>query len=139
MNATPTTGHRGGDLDTRTEIAEFVERFYRDLMRDQRFDQHFAGIDIYIHRLVLTDFWCGILIEEDFNDDADTVIEQHRPLHAERPFDVALFERWLELFYQTLRAGWTGPKTTLARRRGHGTAWAMAHRLTGNNLRRDNG
>ncbi len=59
------------------------------------------------------------------------MIEAHRWLHDADPFDTDLFERWLEIFDTTLDAGWSGPLTEAARRRGHGIAWAMAKRLTG--------
>ena len=62
---------------------------------------------------------------------ADGVIEAHRWLHDAEPFDAALFDRWLEILDATLDEGWTGPMTEAARRRGHGLAWAMAKRLTG--------
>ena len=125
-------GHRGRDLDTAEEISEFVERFYRVLAQDELFHHYFAGIDWQAHLLTLTDFWRTALLDDGTYDlDHDTVIERHRPMHAERAFDGGLFERWLETFYDTLDGGWSGPQATRARRRGHGIAWAMAKRLVG--------
>lgn len=127
--------HRDRDLDDREEIAEFVERFYRDLSQDERFHPYFAGIDWHAHLQTLEDFWATTLLgSEDYDSDADHVIETHRPINAERPFDAALFDRWLELLHQTLEDGWSGPKATLAGRRGHGIAWAMANRLSNINI-----
>lgn len=126
------------DLDDREEIAEFVERFYRDLSQDDRFHPYFAGIDWNAHTLTLVDFWVTTLLgASDYDGDADHVIETHRPMNAERPFDAALFDRWVDLLNQTLEDGWSGPKATLARRRGHGLAWAMANRLSGLNIGTD--
>lgn len=127
--------HRGRDLDTVEEVSEFVERFYRDLSQDELFHHYFAGIDWNAHTLTLVDFWATTLLGSDsYDGDADNVIETHRAMNAEKPFDNALFERWLELLYQTLDDGWTGQKATLARRRGHGIAWAMANRLSALNI-----
>ncbi len=63
------------------------------------------------------------------------VMEAHRWLHDTDPFDVALFDRWLEILDTTLDGGWSGPVVEQARKRGHGYAWAMAKRLPGTNLR----
>ncbi|MCC5951472.1 MAG: group III truncated hemoglobin [Acidimicrobiia bacterium] len=124
---------RHRDLDDRDEIAEFVRRFYRDIAQDTRFHHYFdtlAHVDWHAHTAELTDFWSGVLIGGP-HESADEVIEAHRWLHDAEPFDEALFDRWLEIFDTTLDGGWHGPNTEIARRRGHGLAWAMAKRLTG--------
>lgn len=129
--------HRGRDLDTREEIAEFVTRFYREIAQEERFHRYFhtlAGVDWHAHTLELTDFWAGLLLGEP-HAPADEVIEAHRWLHEAEPFDEALFDRWLEILDTTLAEGWYGPLTDAARRRGHGIAWAMARRLTGSATR----
>jgi hemoglobin len=130
----------GRDLDSRDEIAEFVTRFYREIAQDERFHRWFhtiAQVDWHAHTGILTDFWVGVLLDEPHTS-ADDVIEAHRWLHEAHPFDQALFDRWLEILDTTLDAGWSGPLTEAARRRGHGIAWAMAKRLTGHaTLRRD--
>ena len=133
MTRTKPYEHRGRDLGDREEIAEFVTRFYREIAQDDRFHLYFdtlAHVDWHAHTLDLTDFWAGLLLGEP-HDLADDVIEAHRWLHDAEPFDAALFARWLKIFDTTLDEGWTGPITEIARRRGHGIAWAMAKRLTG--------
>jgi hemoglobin len=130
--------HRNRDLDTRDEIIEFVTRFYREIAQDDRFPRWFesiAHVDWHAHTGELTDFWAGVLLGEPYRS-TDEVIEAHRWLHDADPFDEALFDRWLEILDTTLDAGWTGPFADTARRRGHGIAWAMAKRLTGNATRR---
>ncbi len=129
--------HRGRDLDTAEEVELFVARFYRILAQDEAFHRCFDGIDWNAHMLTLADFWQHALFDADtYELDNDTVMERHRPLHAEQPFDTAIFERWIELLYQVLDDGWSGPKATEARRRGHGMAWAMAKRFTDSNVGR---
>ncbi len=140
MSSTRPPEHRGRDLNDRVEIAEFVTRFYRDIAQDERFHHYFhtlAAVDWHAHTLELTDFWVGILLDApDDHRDASGVIEAHRWLHDADPFDQPLFDRWLEIFDTTLDGGWAGPSTEIARRRGHGIAWAMAKRLTGDATRR---
>lgn len=125
--------HRGRDLDSREEVAEFVTRFYREIAQDERFHYYFdtlAHVDWHAHTLELTDFWTGLLFG-DHEIDAVEVLESHRWLHDITAFDQALFDRWLEILETTLDDGWRGPIAEQARKRGHGYAWAMAKRLTG--------
>jgi len=125
--------HRGRDLDTREEVAEFVTRFYRDIAQDDRLHPYFntiAKVDWHAHTLDLTDFWTGLLFDGPHTP-ADEVIEAHRWLHDTEAFDAALFDRWLQIFDATLEDGWVGPYADQASRRAHGFAWAMARRLTG--------
>lgn len=133
MGSTEARPHRARDLDTRSEIAEFVTRFYREIAQDERFHLWFetiAHVDWHAHTGELTDFWAGVLLGEPHTR-AEQVIEGHRWLHEAAPFDSDLFDRWLEIFDTTLDDGWTGPMTESARSRGHGIAWAMSKRLTG--------
>lgn len=46
-------------------------------------------------------------------------------VHARRPFTAAHFERWLELFFDTLELGWVGPNTE--RVKGFATKVARVH------------
>ncbi len=137
MSTTRPPEHRRRDLDTPEEVAEFVTRFYREIAQDSRFHLYFetiAHVDWQVHTLVLTDFWTGVLFETP-HQDADEVIDAHRWLHDAAPFDVALFDRWLEILDTTLDDGWTGPMAERARKRGHGYAWAMARRFMDVDLR----
>lgn len=136
MGSAEPKGHRGRDLDNHEEVEEFVTRFYREIAQDARFHLYFdtiAKVDWHAHTLDLVDFWSGLLLDEPGRS-ADAVIESHRWLHDAAPFDVALFDRWLEILDGTLDGGWSGPIAARARQRGHGYAWAMAKRLTGDAL-----
>ena len=131
MSAGTPDPHRGRDLDERTEIAEFVTRFYRQIAQDERFHHYFdvlARVDWDVHTRDLTDFWSAVLLAEPDRDPA-AVLEAHRWLHEATAFHVELFDRWLDIFDTTLDEGWCGPVAERARRRAHGFAWAMAKRL----------
>lgn len=141
MSGTGPAEHRRRDLDAEEEVAEFVTRFYREIAQDDRFHHYFealAHVDWHAHTAELTDFWRGLLFGDPHRE-ADDVIEAHRWLHDAAPFDTVLFDRWLEVLDTTLDEGWTGPVAELARKRGHGYAWAMAKRLTGADLRATRG
>lgn len=65
--------------------------------------------------------------------DLDT-IENHRHLHDTAPFTPELFDRWLQVFHDTVDEGWTGPNATIANKRATGMAFAMAQRFLGHGV-----
>ena len=46
-------------------------------------------------------------------------------------FTPELFDRWLQIFHDTVDGGWSGPFATSANKRATGMAWAMARRFLG--------
>jgi hypothetical protein len=50
---------------------------------------------------------------------------------AARPLD-----RWLQIFYDTVDGGWSGPDATTVKKRAAGMAWVMASRFLGKGARR---
>jgi hemoglobin len=125
--------HRGRDLDSAAEIFEMVTRQYVDVVQDELLQPHFdfgpGFIDWRAHIGAVTDYWCHVVLyAPDYEID---VIEHHRPLHERAAFGPALFDRWLNIFSDTVDGGWTGPNATRAKKRATGMARAMAHRLLG--------
>lgn len=49
-----------------------------------------------------------------------------------------LFERWLQIFHDTVNGGWSGLHATTANKRATGMAWAMAQRFLGHGVWRPN-
>ena len=125
--------HRGRDLDTVDEIYEMVTRQYVDVVQDELLEPHFnfaPGFnDWQAHIASVSDYWSHVLLyAPGYEID---VIEAHRPLNDTEPFTPELFDRWLEIFYDTIDGGWTGPYAHRAKARATGMAWAMAQRFLG--------
>jgi hemoglobin len=128
--------HRGRDLDTADEIFEMVTRQYADVVQDDILQPYFTFgpgfIDWQAHIGAVADYWCHVLLyAPSYAIDA---IEIHRPLHDRDPFTPELFDRWLEIFRDTVDSGWTGPSATSAKKRATGMAWVMAHRFLGKGI-----
>lgn len=125
--------HRGRDLDDADEIAEMVTRQYVDVVQDALLAPYFSFgpgfIDWKAHIGQVADYWCHVLLYAP-GYEIDT-IENHRHLHDQRPFTPELFDRWLEVFIDTVDGGWRGPNATTAVNRATGMAWAMAQRFIG--------
>lgn len=128
--------HRGRDLDTEDEIMEMVTRQYVDVGQDELLQPYFdfgpGFIDWQAHIRSVADYWCHVLLyAPGYEID---VIESHRPLHDRAPFTPELFDRWLQVFRDTIDGGWDGPKATMANKRATGMAWAMAQRFLGHGV-----
>lgn len=125
--------HRGRDLDSEEEIFEMVTRQYADVVQDPVLGPHFNfgpdHIDWQAHILSVTDYWSHVLLyAPDYEID---VIESHRPRHEADPFQPEAFDRWLEIFRDTVHGGWSGANATKADKRATGMIWAMAIRFLG--------
>lgn len=130
--------HRGRDLDTAEEIFEMVTRQYVDVAQDEMLEPYFnfgpGFTDWDAHIGNVGDFWNHVLLyAPDYEID---VIERHRPLHERKTFAPGLFDRWLQIFHDTVDGGWTGPTASRAKKRATGMAWAMAQRFLGHGVYR---
>ena len=103
------------DLDDATEIAEMVRRFYQDVAQDDLLGPIFndvAAVDWAEHLPKLTQFWCRALLGiEGYQGNP---FRAHAEINDQHPFTTQHFERWLQLFGDTLELGWTGPNTDRA-------------------------
>jgi hemoglobin len=87
-----------------------VRRFYSDVAQDDLLGPMFnnvARVDWSQHLPKLTDFWCRLLF--GLPGYAGNPLRAHQQVHAKRAFTAQHFARWLDLFYETIDLGWTGP------------------------------
>src|SRR5690606_39087609 len=68
-------------------------------------------------------FWCRALLSLPGYE--GNPYRSHLLIHARRPFTRAHFERWLDLFHETLDFGWEGPNVERAKL--HARKVAMVH------------
>lgn len=98
------------DLDSPAEIAEMVRRFYQDVAQDDLLGPLFndvASVDWAEHLPKLTAFWCRALLDQEGY--VGNPFRAHSNVHARSPLTTAHFQRWLELFGETVELGWVGP------------------------------
>jgi hemoglobin len=123
---------RGRDLDDEMEIHELVRRFYADVAQDDLLGPMFndvARVDWSEHLSKLTAFWCRALLSMPGYE--GNPYRAHHLIHARRSFTRAHFERWLDLFHETLDLGWTGPKVEQAKALARKVAMVHSKQLTG--------
>ena len=103
--------HRARDLDTAEEIFEMVTRQYVDVVQDDLLQPYF-------------NFGPGFI---DWRSHIGSVTD-YTPYYPPR---CGLRDRWLQIFYDTVDCGWSGPHATTAKKRAAGMAWVMASRFLG--------
>ncbi len=120
------------DLDDPAEIAEMVRRFYQDVAQDDLLGPIFndvARVDWADHLPKLTGFWCRALLGiEGYRGNP---FRAHAEINDQHPFTTQHFERWLQLFGDTLELGWTGPNTDRALALATNVAAVHSNQLVG--------
>jgi truncated hemoglobin YjbI len=118
------------DLDTRTDVHDLVVRFYREVVFDAVLSPVFdevAQTDWSTHIPKLVDFWCRILLGEPGYD--GVVLAAHRHVHDVEAFRIEHFDRWYELWVESIDAGWEGPVAEHAKAHARRVGGVLAHRL----------
>jgi len=124
-----------GDLDTPEQVEEMVRRFYGDIAQDDLLGPMFndvAKVDWSAHLPKLAAFWCRALFSMPGYQ--GNPYRSHQLIDAQSPFTVAHFERWLDLFTETLDLGWSGPKVDQAKALAYKVAQVHCHQIVGESL-----
>ncbi|OON66237.1 group III truncated hemoglobin [Hymenobacter sp. CRA2] len=95
------------DISTETDIRTLVDRFYDKVNQDELLGPVFneiAAVHWEAHLPIMYDFWSSILL--------GTARYKGRPFpkHLALPIEKAHFQRWLQLFYQTVVENFAGAK-----------------------------
>ena len=109
MNPSPNPDARP-DLDGEAPIAELVRAFYARVQQDDLLAPVFvdqAQVDWDEHLPNITAFW--MKLEHKVPGFSGVPTATHRRLAAAVPFRAEQFGRWVELFHDTIDAGWAGP------------------------------
>jgi hemoglobin len=123
---------RDRDLDDEVEITEMVRRFYSDVAQDDVLGPMFnevARVDWSEHLPKLTAFWCRALLSMPGYE--GNPYRAHLLVHERRAFERKHFERWLDLFHETLDLGWIGPKTEQAKALARKVALVHSKQIVG--------
>lgn len=119
------------DIVDRDHIEQLVRNFYRDAAMDDVLGPvfHAAQVNWNAHVATLIDFWAWQLLGEPGYDGQP--LRAHEPVHARTPLSHAHYERWVELFCETVDGSFQGPRAEIAKGRGRKMAAAMERLLSG--------
>ncbi|HEY6531845.1 MAG TPA: group III truncated hemoglobin [Acidimicrobiales bacterium] len=119
------------DLGSEADIEVLVRAFYRQAAVDDVLGPVFAAADVdwAEHIPKVTAFWNWQLLGGRRYDGRP--LRAHERVNGLVPFTEAHYERWLELFGDTLRENWSGPVADTAERRAERMARSMRRVLAG--------
>ncbi|HQF92844.1 MAG TPA: group III truncated hemoglobin [Microthrixaceae bacterium] len=97
------------DVCSPEAVGDVVRIFYGAVAQDELLGPVFndvARVDWSEHLPKLSAFWCRALFGTPGYQ--GNPFAKHRAVHERAPFTAAHFERWLELFEETVDDGWQG-------------------------------
>ncbi|RAK66994.1 group III truncated hemoglobin [Hymenobacter edaphi] len=122
----PTPASTLPDISTEADIQALVDRFYDKVNQDALLGPVFndvAAVHWPAHLPTMYDFWSSILL--------GTARYKGRPFpkHLVLPIEKPHFQRWLELFYQTVQENFAGPKAEEAKVKALNIATMFEYRM----------
>lgn len=118
------------DIQTFDDIVLLVDDFYSKAMIDPEIGDIFtdvAAIDLKEHMPVMYEFWSGILLGQ--GNYRGGLMGKHIALHAKSRLLPSHFERWKQLFFQTLDAHFLGSKVDECKQRVESMITLMQFKL----------
>ncbi|MBX5438614.1 MAG: group III truncated hemoglobin [Thermoflavifilum sp.] len=117
-------------IATRADVEALVNLFYDRVKADEVLGpifQDVARVNWNKHLPIMYDFWCSILLDEDVYH--RNAMIPHLELNKRYPLQEAHFQRWLQLFDETINNHFEGEKAALAKLRAHSIAGVMRTKL----------
>ena len=120
------------DLAHRADVDALLRRFYGrvlvdDVLAEPFTDVRVAGLDSHIPKMC--DFWETVLFRAGHY--RGSALHAHRHVHHRTPLSARHFVCWLTTWNNTIDEMHRGPIAEHAKVQAARIAWAMHHRLTG--------
>lgn len=118
------------DIESRQDIEVLVDTFYEKVKADDIIGHFFTEVvrvDWQNHLPVMYNFWENIV----FNTGTfiGNPMQKHFALHKLRPLTALHFQRWLDLFSETVDELYVGEKAAQVKERAAGIAKIMVAKL----------
>ena len=115
------------DIETREDLEFLLTGFYEVATKDEQIGHHFAELDLVSHLPVIVDFWEKILFGKPVYFGHPLLI--HQKINEIFPLKSEHFERWLEIFSQTVDKFFTGETAENAQLRARMIAHSLNQRI----------
>lgn len=120
------------DLTGRDDVLLLVETFYTKAFSDDLIGHIFtdvAHMDLSKHMPIMADFWQTVLFKAGlYNRNALAI---HFDIHAKEPLTLERFNRWLQLWSNTIDELFAGEKAEMAKVQAHLIAGSLHRRVSG--------
>ena len=118
------------DITNREAIFKIVSRFYTKAMKDETIGMYFteiAQLDLEVHLPKIVSFWEVMLFGT--GDYRGNPMREHFPLNRAQAMERKHFDRWIELWTETIDALYKGKNATEAKTRASHIANLMAFKM----------
>ena len=111
------------DIKTRDDIGKLISEFYTKVRQDELLSPVFLHVDWEHHMPVIINFWCSLLLgDQSYRDNP---FQKHLRLAIQPEH----FERWLQLFTETLNENFSGEKADETIERAHSIARMFQYKM----------
>lgn len=118
------------DIISREDIIQFVNQFYGNMKSDDLVGHVFLAIekvDFDKHLPKMYDFWEMLLL--DGNNYRGAPMQPHFRINEHHALTPAHFDRWLEMFKDTIDSLFEGPKAEEAKTKAFNIASTWSYKL----------
>lgn len=125
------------DISTRENIEFLVDEFYNQVIKDDLIGFFFtdiAKINLSKHLPIMYNFWESIILGNPVYDGAP--MPKHFPLNAKVAMEEKHFNRWLQIWEETIHKNFEGENAEIAITRSLNIARIMHFKMV--NARQDN-
>ncbi len=123
------------DIQSRKDIELLINSFYEKVKKDDTIGFIFNGIarvNWEQHLPIMFDFWETILL--DAASYRKNVMEVHYTLNRKISLEEKHFQRWLQLFFETVDELFTGNIATMAKTKAKSIAGLMQYKMKQENI-----
>ena len=115
------------DISSKTDIELMINAFYEKVKQDALLSVYFEHTNWKKHIPVMVIFWENILFFS--GDYSGNPMAKHKHIHHKNPLSKKHFNRWLNLFIDTVNQNFQGPNANLAIQRAESIAQVILSKL----------
>ena len=119
------------DIETREDLENLLNEFYSVATRDEEIGHHFAELNLQTHLPVIINFWEKVLFGNPVYFGNPLAV--HQTLHEKSPLLLEHFQRWIEIFNQTVDELFVGKTAENAKLRAKMIAHSLNQNLNSKN------
>ena len=111
------------DISSKDDITKLVLTFYEKVKKDDELSPFFKDLDFEVHMPKMIHFWGFALLNEPGY--TTNVVEKH----VHMPLKDVHFERWLNLFNETIDEHFSGELASQAKQRAQLIGWTIKSKI----------
>jgi len=119
------------DIETREDLENLLREFYAVAIQDNQIGHHFAELNLETHLPIIVNFWEKVLFGNPVYFGNPLAV--HQTLHEKSPLLLEHFQRWIEIFNQTVDELFVGKTAENAKLRAKMIAHSLNQNLNSKN------